>query len=328
MKEFPILDVDTAWKRWRERCSHVPSSSAFAMFSTLWDGIVTDPSGMVVPVDDHLVHRGDGVFETVRCVEGALYALQPHLDRLEGSAAAIGLCVPMSKSDLTAATVAVTRAGARPDAAVRIIVARGPGGFGVNPYDCPAPQVYIVAYACGKPFMQAHRDGARALTSAVPMKPGMLATAKTCNYIPNALMKKEAVDAGVDFSVSFDENGCLGEGATENFAIVDAQSRFRIPPPHRILSGITVRRVAELAARDPARYGLSRVEAGPIERREVQSAREMLIFGTTVEVASVVELDGHPIGDGRPGPVATALWQLLRDDMRRNAEWRTIVFSG
>ncbi len=325
MNEFLVLDAETANLRWRERFAGRPPP-AYAMFSTLLNGIVTDPAWMVMPTDEHLVHRGDGVFETIRCVAGALYAVPAHLERLERSAGAIALRVPMASGELTAAMVATVRAGGRPDATVRLIAARGPGGFGVNPYDSPEAQVYIVAYPSGTPFMRGHPRGARVRTSAVPMKPGAMATAKTCNYIPNALMKKEAVDAGVDFTVTFDERGGLGEGATENMAIVDAAGRLRLPPPERILAGITMQRMAELAARDPSRCGLRGVEIGPIFRRDIETAREMLVFGTTVEVASVVEWDGRPIGRGRPGPVGAALGRWLEDDMRNNDDWRTPVF--
>ena len=47
----------------------------YLFYSGLWDGYVTDPALMVVPFDDHLVHRGDGVFESFKCVEGAAYNL-------------------------------------------------------------------------------------------------------------------------------------------------------------------------------------------------------------------------------------------------------------
>jgi branched-chain amino acid aminotransferase len=322
MSDLPLFDTETAWARWRTRCA---AAAAYAMFSTLLGGIVTDPALMFVPADDHLVHRGDGVFETILCVEGALYAMHPHLDRLLHSAGGIGLRVPMSAEELASALVQTTRAAGRREALVRLIVARGPGGYGVNPYESRAPQVYIAVYPYTPPFMVKHPGGARVRTSAVPLKPGLMATVKSCNYLPNALMKKEAVDAGVDFTITFDERGFLGEGATENAAVVNADGRLRVPSPERILAGITMKRVAEFAATDPARYGLKGVESGRIARAEVESAKEMLLFGTSVGVAAVVEFDGRPVGDGRPGPSAAALQRRLAEDLRTNAAWRTAV---
>jgi branched-subunit amino acid aminotransferase/4-amino-4-deoxychorismate lyase len=322
MIPLPTLDTDAAWTLWKKRCAETPPA-AFALYSSLLGGIVTDPALMFVPADDHLVHRGDGVFETVRIVEGALYAMMPHAARLCASAAAIELAVPLTAEELTAATVATARAAGRRDALIRVIVARGPGGYGVSPYESKAPATYIAVYPVPAPFMTKHPGGARVRTSAVPLKPGVMATAKTCNYIPNALMKKEAVDAGVDFTITFDERGCLGEGATENMAIVGADGVLRTPAPERILAGITMTRCAALAAANPGAFGLRGVEQGRISRAEVEAARELLIFGTSIEVVSVVEFDGRPVGDGKPGPASVALGRAFATDMRNYAAWRT-----
>lgn len=322
---YPRLTPEEAAARWREFCASRPLP-AFAFYSSLFGGVVTDPEWMFAPADDHLVHRGDGVFETLRVVAGAVYAMGPHLDRLRASAEAIGLGLPMTPEGLTEAVVQTIRAAGRPDVLVRLIVSRGPGGWAVNPYESRAPQVYIAVYAIGRPFMELHPEGARVRTSRTPLKGGFLATIKTCNYIPNALMKKEAVDAGVDFTVAFDEQGRLAEGATENFGIVDADGILRTPPAERILAGVTMTRCAALAAAAPERHGLRGVACSHISRADIATAREALIFGTSCEVVSVVELDGRRIGDGRPGPVAAALWRSLRDDMLNNPAWRTPAF--
>ena len=58
----------------------------FAMYSSLWGGVVKDPALMVIPLDDHMVHRGDGIFEAFKCVNGYIYNLDAHLSRLENSA--------------------------------------------------------------------------------------------------------------------------------------------------------------------------------------------------------------------------------------------------
>ena len=64
-------------------------SKYLAMYSSVYGGIVTDPTLMMIPADDHVVHRGDGVFDVAKCVEGGVYQFDGHLDRLLRSAAAI-----------------------------------------------------------------------------------------------------------------------------------------------------------------------------------------------------------------------------------------------
>ncbi|HEY8240367.1 MAG TPA: aminotransferase class IV, partial [Kiritimatiellia bacterium] len=177
----------------------------YAMYSSAWDGIVTDPTLMVVPMDDHLVHRGDGVFETIKCVAGKIYCLEAHLDRLFFSAGKIGLQSAWPREEIRDTIIQTVRAGGRKDCLVRAILSRGPGSLGVSPYDCPRPGLYVLAHQLKPPFMELHPEGAHVVTSKVPVKPGYFANIKSCNYLPNVLMKKEASDQGADFSLSFDE---------------------------------------------------------------------------------------------------------------------------
>lgn len=298
----------------------------FAMYSSEWEGITTDPARMAVPIDDHLVHRGDGVFETIKCVRGALYALDGHLDRLARSAAAIGLRAP-PRGDLRDIAVATIRAGGHADCLLRLILSRGPGGMSVDPAECPRPGLYALVYRLPPSYMELHPEGARAVIVEVPLKPAFFATIKTCNYLPNALMKAAATRAGADFPLAMDERGFLAEGATENAAVVTAEGVLRFPRPGRILPGITAGRVAQLAKGAVATGVLRAVEEADVDRAELARAAEVLILGTTPDVTSVVAIDGQRIGDGRPGPVRHDLQRRLAEDQILNPEMRTPVFE-
>ena len=61
---------------------------------------------------------------------------------------------------------------------------------------------------------------------------------------------------------------------------------------------------------------LKGVQVCDIPVAEARAAREMLLIGSSVKVAPIVEWDGKPIGDGKPGPIARALRELLQNDMR------------
>jgi branched-subunit amino acid aminotransferase/4-amino-4-deoxychorismate lyase len=71
-----------------------------AMYSSHWKGYVKDPALMVIPADDHLVHRGDGVFDVMRCVGGKIYQMEAHLNRLERSARAVSIDFPEAFRDI------------------------------------------------------------------------------------------------------------------------------------------------------------------------------------------------------------------------------------
>lgn len=325
MKPIPLIgpaDYPAAL----DRCRRPYQQHYFAMYSSLAGGIVTDPALMLVPADDHMVHRGDGIFETLKVVGGALYNLDAHLSRLRLSAGRIRLPVPWPSADLADLVVQTVHAGGRPEALVRILVSRGPGGFGINPAECPAPALYIVAYAYPGSFMALHPGGARAVRSTIPPRLPPFSHLKSVNYLPNVLMKMEAADAGADFTLSFDEKSHLAEGATENAGIVTRSRRLQVPKPDRILPGTTAHRALELARPLIAGGLLSAVEETDIPYAAVREAAEMLIFGTTPDVTSVVEFDGRPVGDGKPGPVGRALDARLVEDILHNAALRTPVF--
>ncbi|MDP6524190.1 MAG: aminotransferase class IV [Kiritimatiellia bacterium] len=304
----------------------VMGTSYLAMYSSVYGGIVTDAALMAVPIDDHMVHRGDGVFETMKCVDGSVYNMAAHLDRLEESAETVALELPVGSGTLGNLIVQTVRAGGEPNCVIRVLASRGPGSFGVNPYDNCTPQLYIVVTRLGPPFMTLHPEGATLRTSSIQSKPPFLAGAKSCNYLPNVLMQKESVDLGADFVVSFDENGFMAEGPTENVGIISPDGELLFPALAGILSGTTMLRVVDLAGRLVDSGDLKAVCYRDISREDVKNAAEILIVGTTRNVIAVREYDGSPVGGGSPGPRGRKLGELLLNDIANNEEVLTKVF--
>ena len=302
-------------------------SKLYAMYSSVTDCIVTDPSVMVVPVDDHMVHRGDGVFESFKCVDGNIYNLTDHLDRLERSCKTLGIDLPVSLDEMADISMQTVRAGGQRDALVRLLVSRGPGTMGVNPYACIRPELYIIVYEFKNASPSVMPDGTSVAISKIPIKPGIFATVKTCNYLPNVLMKKEAVDLGVDFTVSLDEQGFLGEGATENIGIVTAERELFMPPLERVLAGTTAKRALVFAQQLVAEGVLTAAEYRPISIEMVHAAAEIHIYGTTPNVAPVTTFDGQSVGDGKPGPIARQLFKMLHQEMIPDSARLTQVFD-
>lgn len=319
--DFKRLDWDAfaTWGKARPLADY--QRAYYAMYSSVWDAITLEPGLMTIPLDDHLVHRGDGLFETCKCAGWAVYNFDAHLRRLFDGARTIGLALPWGPDDIKAVCGAVLRAGGHGDALLRILVSRGPGGHGANPYECVAPQLYVLAKAPARPFMEAHPAGASVGISRLPVKPGLFARVKSVNYLPNALMKKEAVDRGCDFMAALDEDGHLAECPTETLMLVTRDGVLAAPRPDRILAGTTMLRVLELARGELARGGplarlLRDVQRRDLSPGDARDAREILIAGTTPNVAAATTFDGRPVADGRPGPVQSALDALLAADMR------------
>jgi len=299
----------------------------FAMYSSVLGGVVTHPFLMTVPMDDHMVHRGDGIFEVFKCVDGRIYNLKRHLERLERSARAIYLKLPVSLEELTRIAVETIRFTGQRDSLIRLFVSRGPGGFTTDPYECPASQLYVMVGRLNGYPDAFYSEGVRAKSSSVPIKKSYFANIKSCNYLPNVLMKKEAVDNQVEFTVSVDENGFLGEGSTENVGVVTRDGRLKLPKFSRILQGTTVIRAMELAGALVAAGMLQDVVFEDITLSEAYSSAEILLFGTTFDILPVVTFDRHTIGNGAPGPVFRGVRERLRWDMYKNPAAQTPVFE-
>ncbi|ABK18880.1 aminotransferase class IV [Syntrophobacter fumaroxidans] len=296
-----------------------------AMYSSWYGGIITDPALMMVPVDDHMVHRGDGIFEAFKCVNWKVYGLHRHLARLERSAKASMLDLPMSRIQLEEIVLCTIAAASEPDSLVKLLVSRGPGGLSANPYECPARQVYVIVSRLNLPPEEKYLEGVKLISSNVPIKQEYLANIKSCNYLPNALMKKESEDAGADFAVSIDDRGFLGEGPTENIGIITKKREFLVPRFHRVLRGTTITRVMELAQPMVASGELSDVREADITVEQAHEAAEIIMFGTTFDVLSVVDFDGRQVGEGKPGPIYRVFREILNRDIRECREMLTPV---
>jgi branched-chain amino acid aminotransferase len=252
----------------------------------------------------------------VKCVDGNVYALDRHLERLYRSADRIGLTPPVKIAELREICLETTRAAKVPNAMLRLYVSRGPGGFTTNPYECIASQIYLVITAFQPVPEEKYERGVSAKISAISVKEGFFANVKSCNYLPNVLMKKEAVDAGVDFTVSRDERGYLAEGSTENFGIISKDGEFLIPAFDRILKGVSAVRMMELAENAVKNGLIKAVRNAHITMAEMLAAREAMFLGTTLDVLPVTSFDGKPVGDGKVGPVCREFLKLIREDLK------------
>jgi branched-chain amino acid aminotransferase len=296
-----------------------------AMYSTQWRGFVTDPDLMLVPADDHLVHRGDGVFDVMRCIRGKIYQMEAHLQRLERSARAISLPLPSDYSQIRDIIKHLIVQGGERDCVIRVVLSRGPGGYSTNPYECPASQMYVNLIRYQSLPEDHYRNGIPIVTSTIPIKKSFFATIKSCNYLPNVLIKMEAMDAGCPYAVALDEEGCLAEGSTENIGVLSKDGILKFPGFEKTLAGITIKRIFELAGSLVDESLLKAVEFTRISLVEAYLSSEVLLMGTSINIIPVVSFDGKTIGKGTPGPVYSRLAHLLWRDMTENGHLLTEV---
>ena len=287
----------------------------WAFYSSQLGGIVTDPALMVLPFDDHIVHRGHGVFDTAAIVDGKIYDLEAHLDRFVRSAGLSKLPLPCRREEMREIIARTAAASGQRDGSVRYWISAGPGSLGLPPAAGAEPGFFVMIFG-GLAYPERwYTHGLRVMTTTYPIKPPLYAVTKSTNYLPNILMQLEAQEAGLDNGVFVDDAGHVGESSNMNVAFVGDDGVLRHPKFDHILTGCTSLRLLALA-RGLVGGPLRGVEVCDIPVAEARAAREMLLVGSSVKVAPIVEWDGKPIADGTPGPMARALRDLLERDMR------------
>ncbi|CAM0145489.1 unnamed protein product [Urochloa decumbens] len=304
----------------QEKCNSSSSGSSSskkypAMYSSVLGGIILDPAMMVVPVDDHMVHRGHGVFDTAMLLDGCLYELDAHLHRFLRSAATARIDTgPFPREALRSILVQMTAASGCRKGSIRYWLSAGPGDFLLSSSGCPAPAFYGVVIA--SEYEQC-RHGVRAVTASVPMKPPLFATMKNVNYLPNVLSIMDAEDRGAFASVWVDDRGFVAEGPHVNVAFVTADRELVLPTFDRILGGCTAKRLLALAPRLVDAGVLTAVATRNITVDEAKRGSvEMAFVGSGLPVLPIVQWDDTTIGDGKVGELMLALSDLLWEDMK------------
>src|SRR5687768_2162483 len=312
---IPVLNADNVLGRLTDLRSKQPVSYT-AFYSSQLGGIVTDPAAMVIPFDDHMVHRGHGIFDTAGLINGKIYDLDAHLDRFLLSAERSKLRLGPSREEMRDIIVKTTAASGRRDGSIRYWLSSGPGSLELTPAAGSEPGFFVMVFA-GLVYPDRWlTQGARVMTTTYPIKAPVYAITKATNYLPNVLMQMEAKEAGFDTGVFIDANHHVGEGSNMNVAFITKDAVLIHPTFDHILAGCTSLRLLELANVLRDRGLLKAIEVRDIPVTEARASREMLLMGSSVKVVSIVQWDDQVIGDGKPGPVARALLRLLDEDMR------------
>jgi len=319
MNRTAIFSSADALARLRQSV-HAKAGNFYSMYSSVLGGIVTDPALMVLPLDDHMVHRGHSVFDTATLTHGMLYQLDPHLDRLLRSAELARIPLPFAREQLRQVILDTAAASGQRDGSIRYWLSAGPGGYGLGPAECTGSSFYVIVFKQEAYPDSYYTEGVKVVTSQIPIKPPLFARIKSTNYLPNVLVVLEAKDLGADNGVFIDQRGMVAESSNMNVAFVTQDGVFRHPPFDAILSGITIQRVLQFAERLVKEGDLKEIRVADIPVGEGRQAAEMMLIGSSIKVAPVVHWDGQPIGDGKPGPITKKLLEMWNEDARSAAD--------
>lgn len=285
-----------------------------------------------VHVLTHTLHYGFGVFEGVRCYEGvdgrsAIFRLHEHTERLFASARIIGFRIPFSPVEIDTACVEAVRKNHLKACYLRPIAFIGDGEMGLGAAVTNPVRVSIIVWPWGSYLGDdGVRHGIRVKTSSFQRfhVNTLMSKAKVVgHYVNSILASVEAREAGYDEAMLLDPDGFVAECSGENIFIV-RHGLVKTTPLTSVLPGITRDTVMTLIRQRQLTLSEER-----FTRDEIYMADEAFLTGTAAEVTPIRELDGRPIGTGKPGPVTQALQEgyasITRGADESHRDWLTFI---
>jgi D-alanine transaminase len=279
------------------------------------NGRFVPKSEAVVHIEDRGYQFADAVYEVWALFDGKLADPEGHFARLERSLGELAIDMPMSRAALTAVLRETVRRNRIREGLVYLQVSRG---VAKRDHAFPAPgtppSVVVTVSRVDRVATEARAAKGVSVITAPENRWGRC-DIKTVGLLPNALAKQKAREVGAVEAWFVDELGLVTEGASSNAWIVDGDGVLRTRDTQaNILRGVT-----RLSLIDVAREAGMKVEERPFTPDEARAAKEAFITGAGTLVLPVIAVDGKPVGDGAPGPVATKLRRLYIERAKATA---------
>jgi branched-chain amino acid aminotransferase len=285
------------------------------------DGAIVDAREARIPVRDHGLLYGDGIFEGIRVRAARVFRLDDHLARFAAGAKALALDLPRPLADVREIVLATVRAHGAAEAYVRLIATRGEGPLGVDPIPCGPARLLCLVDSIALYPEEKRRRGLDLMTSSL-RRPGpdvLDPRVKSLNYLNNVLAKLEARSRGADEALLLNSAGLVAEAAVANVFAVRRGELLTPPGTDGALEGITRASVLELAAQ----LGVP-AEERTLGRYDLLAADEVFLTGSGAKLVPVASLDGARIGRGGAGPLTQKLMAAF-DRFARDPENGTPV---
>jgi len=262
-----------------------------------------------VPVLDRGFIFGDGVYELIPVYSRAPFRMDEHLARLERSLGAVRIRNPYPREKWREIVRGLVERQPWDDQAVYVQVTRGVAKRDHAFPDGVEPTVFAMSNPLVNPPAALVEKGAAAVSAADNR--WLRCDIKSISLIGNVLLRQVSVDAGAVETILF-RDGVLTEASASNVFMAKGGRLLSPPKSNLILPGITYDVVVELAQQLAIP-----IEFRDVREAEVRAADEVWLTSSSKEILAVVELDGKPVGEGRPGPLFRRAWQGYQDFKRR-----------
>ncbi|MES2845957.1 MAG: D-amino-acid transaminase [Pseudomonadota bacterium] len=257
----------------------------------------------------------DGVYEVTSVLGGKLIDFAGHAVRLERSLRELDMASPVTIDELLAIHRELVARNTIVDGMVYLQITRGSPGdrdFAFpDPATTPSTLVMFTQDKPGLADSPAAKTGMRVIS--IPDIRWGRRDIKTVQLLYPSMGKMMAKKAGCDDAWMV-EDGFVTEGTSNNTYIVKGNRIVTRNLSSDILQGITRAAVLRFAAE-----AQMEVEERPFTITEAQNADEAFFTSASAFVMPVVEIDGTPLRDGKPGPVTARLREIYLDEMRKAA---------
>lgn len=267
------------------------------------NGAYVPASDAKISVFDHVILYGDGVYDTMVAWNHSVFRLDEHLERLQESAHAVKIELPIPVAELREVVLETVRRNDLPNAYVKVVVTRGVGKQPLlAPYDCePGVIVFAVPYLS----QAGDRDPDSAISMIVSSmrrvpNESISTCVKSCNYLNHVLMRLEANEAGADEALELDLEGYVCEAPGYN--VFCAKKGVLTTPADNILRGVTRQTAIDLATD----AGIE-VRTGRLQPFDFYTADEAFLTSTAGGIVPIGSLDSRVVGDGKRGPITRGI---------------------
>jgi len=253
---------------------------------------------------------GDGIYEVIPVYSRRPFRLKEHLQRLRHSMDSIRLANPHSDAEWTQLLEELIARNTPADQYLYLHITRGAAK---RDHAFPNPSVPPTVFVMSNPLTTPPETLLSSGISAITAQDNrwLRCDIKAISLLPNVLLRQMAIDAGCAETLMIRDDEFMTEGAASNIFAVKNSTLLAPPKDHLMLPGITYDVVLELAAANGIPHQVRKVM-----KEEVFSADELLLTSSTKEVLAITQLDGKPVGTGKPGAMFTKLHGLYQNFKR------------
>jgi D-alanine transaminase len=250
---------------------------------------------------------GDGVYEVIPVYSRKAFRLAEHLRRLQHSLDGIRLANPYSNGEWADIINELVARNAGEDQYLYLHITRG---VAKRDHAFPNPPVKPTVFMMSNPLPTPPAELLQSGVGAVTAQDNrwLRCDIKAIALLPNVLLRQMAVDAGCAETILIRDNAFMTEGAASNIFVVKNGKLLAPPKDNLMLPGITYDVVLEIAAAAGIPYEVRRIAVA-----EVFAADELLLTSSTKEVLAITQLDGKPVGTGKPGAMFAKLHKLYQE---------------